>query len=185
MYEENLSLIIDEKHPSYEWAKRQSDSVGALGHIGTHIDCYESEPLKSNYNVEAVTIDCTTSMPTIDDLGSLNILGKALILFTGNLVNNGYGTSKYGSTNTILHSPVLDYILSKSPLFIVIDSYGIGAHGEEHISFDKRCESKGCFVIENVKLSHSLAVSLQALKISFDKSSKSTGKRCQLIAICN
>jgi hypothetical protein len=64
-----------------------------------------------------------------------------------------------------------------------MDSYGIGAHGEEHISFDKRCESMGCFVIENVNLSQRVALIVQALNISFDNSSASTGRRCQVTAL--
>ena len=184
MSEENLTLVIDSGHPSYEWAKRQSDSVGAMGHIGTHIDCYDSEPEQSDYQVEAISINCTAGMPSVDDLGDLTLFGKALVLFTGNLEKNGYGTPEYGAMNTALQSELLDFILAKSPLFIAIDSYGIGAHGDEHIGFDKRCESKGCFVIENINLTEAISNSLQQLKISFDKSSKSTGKRCQVNAVC-
>ena len=68
--------------------------------------------------------------------------------------------------------------------FIVIDSYGIGSHGDEHIRFDKRCESNGCFVIENVNLSQSVIGTIKKLQIEFDKSSKSTGKRCKVTALC-
>jgi len=183
MNEINLSLIVEEGHPAYEWAKRQSDAVSAFGHIGTHIDCYDCEPELTDYEVDAVTINCTDHMPLINDVDSVDIAGKALVLFTGNVDNNGYGTPEYGAMATSLHSDVLDYILLKSPLFIVIDSYGIGAHGDEHIRFDKRCESAGCFVIENVNLSLAVVSSLRKLKISFDKLSKSTGKRCQVTAI--
>jgi hypothetical protein len=184
MYKKQLSLVIETGHPAYEWAKKQSDSVSAFGHIGTHIDCYESEPEKANYEVSAAILNCTDKMPSENDLGTLDISGKALVLFTGNIEKNGYGTSEYGAMNTVLESKTLDFILSKSPAFIVIDSYGIGAHGEEHIAFDKRCESNDCFVIENVILSPVVISSLQKLKISFDKSSKSTGKRCIVTAIC-
>ncbi len=52
MYEKQLSLVIEPGHPAYEWAKNQSDSVSAFGHIGTHIDCYESEPEKRNLRSE-------------------------------------------------------------------------------------------------------------------------------------
>lgn len=68
-------------------------------------------------------------------------------------------------------------------MFIVIDSYGIGAHGDEHISFDKRCEENNCFVIENVYLTKSMLDTLDSLEISFDSTSSSTGKRCDVIAL--
>jgi len=184
MYRKQLSLVIEPGHPAYEWAKKQSDSVSAFGHIGTHIDCYESEPEKADYEVSVAIINWTDKMPSENDLESLDISGKALVLFTGNIEKNGYGTSEYGAMNTVLESKTLDFILSKSPAFIVIDSYGIGAHGEEHIAFDKRCELNDCFVIENVILSEVVISSLQKLKISFDKLSKSTGKRCMVTAVC-
>lgn len=85
--------------------------------------------------------------------------------------------------NTALESETIESVLLTPSAFIVIDSYGIGAHGEEHIRFDKKCESKGCFVIENVTLSNSLVFSLSELKISFDKASSSTGRRCLVTAV--
>ncbi len=183
MHEIKLSLIIEEGHPAYEWAKNQSDAVGAFGHLGTHIDCYQSTPEKTHYEVDTLIIDCTKEMPSVKEIEALNISGKALILFTGNMEKNGYGTPEYGAMNTHLKSNALDAILLKSPAFIIIDSYGIGAHGEEHIKFDRRCESKDCFVIENVAVSHIFPGSCQKLNISIDTSSGSTGKRCLVTAI--
>jgi kynurenine formamidase len=184
MHKEQLSLLVEKGHPAYEWAKKQSDSVSAFGHIGTHIDCYESEPAQAKYEVEAVVVDCTDSMPLISDFEHLDISGKALVMFTGNVEQNGYGTSDYGAMDTSISTDVVDLILQKTPAFIVIDSYGIGSHGDEHIRFDKRCESKGCFVIENVNLSKAVIGKINKLQIEFDKSSQSTGKRCEITALC-
>lgn len=184
MYKEQLSLLVEKGHPAYEWAKKQSDSVSAFGHIGTHIDCYSSEPKELKYEVEAEVLDCTCRMPLYSDFSDLNISGKALVIFTGNVERNFYGTPDYGAMDTSITDEVLDCILEKSPIFIVIDSYGIGFHGDEHIRFDKRCESKGCFVIENVNLSKAVIGTIKKLQIEFDKSSKSTGKRCKIIALC-
>ncbi|MDO6618541.1 MULTISPECIES: hypothetical protein [unclassified Shewanella] len=184
MHEQKLSLVIESGHPAYEWAKKQSDAVGAFGHIGTHIDCYDSEPLEAQYEVDVVVINCTHEMPSVDDLEPLALADKALVLFTANIEQNGYGTPNYGVMNTALTSDAIEQILLNAPAFIVIDSYGIGSHGDEHIGFDKRCESKGCFVIENVNLSAAVTHSMVKLKIAFDKDSKSTGKRCDISAIC-
>lgn len=162
---QSISLLINEDHPAYQWAKKQSDSVNAFGHIGTHIDCYTKVPENSHYITDTLLLDCTQVMPCIDDIEKLDIVGKSLVLFTANLENNGYGTPEYGKTYTALDSDVLDAILAKNPAFIVIDSYGIGAHGDEHISFDKRCEENDCFVIENVVLNHEMAVTSQRLPV--------------------
>lgn len=177
-----ISLLIDEDHPAYQWAKKQSDSVNAFGHIGTHIDCYTKVPAKSHYTTDTVLLDCTKAMPCLKDIEPLDITGKSLVLFTGNLADNSYGTPEYGKTDTALCHEVLEAVLLKQPAFIVIDSYGIGAHGEEHINFDKRCEENNCFVIENVILSSEMADSLIELEIKFDANSASTGKRCEVTA---
>ncbi len=184
MFHVNLSLVIEEGHPAYVWAKKQSDSVHAFGHIGTHIDCYESTPEKSEYEVACVVVDCTGNMPSVDDVKVLSLSGKALVLFTGNIERNAYGTSDYGTMDTSLDRETLDMMLRQSPAFIVIDSYGIGAHGEEHIRFDKTCESYGCFVIENVNLSQTHIHSLKKVHISFDLLAESTGKRCDVQGLC-
>ena len=184
MYHANLSLVIEEGHPAFEWAKKQSDSVHAFGHIGTHIDCYESTPEKRAYEVSSVVIDCTEKMPSVEGIESQCLSGKALVLFTGNVERNRYGTPAYGAMATSLDREVLDTILRQSPAFIVIDSYGIGAHGEEHIRFDKTCEANGCFVIENVNLSQNHIHSLKKLRISFDRLADSTGKRCDVQGLC-
>ncbi|PSU35563.1 hypothetical protein [Photobacterium lutimaris] len=180
-----ISLAINEQHPAYQWAKKQSDSVNAFGHIGTHIDCYTKVPAKNHYTTDTVLLDCTGSMPCLNDIEPLDIAGKSLVLFTGNLENNGYGTPAYGKADTALCSEVLDAMLAKQPAFIVIDSYGIGAHGDEHINFDKRCEENNCFVIENVILSSEMADNLIELDIMFDANSASTGKRCEVTATFN
>ncbi len=184
MYKKSLSLLVAKGHPAYEWAKKQSDSVSAFGHIGTHIDCYDAEPEQAKYELEAELLDCTDRMPLLGDLEGVDIAGKALVLFTGNVERNTYGTADYGAMDTSISAEVLDCILEKAPAFIVIDSYGIGSHGDEHIRFDKRCESKGCFVIENVNLSRALVGAIKRLLIEIDKSSLSTGKPCQISAVC-
>lgn len=183
MNRKNISIEILDDHPAYQWAKRQSDSVNAMGHIGTHIDCYTKMPTETEYTTPVHIIDCTEAMPTLEQVESLEISGKSLILFTGNVEENDYGNPNYGAKSTALNSDVLDSILKRSPIFIVIDSYGIGAHGDEHISFDKRCEDNNCFVIENVRLTKAMLGTLDSLAISFDSSSASTGKRCEVIAL--
>lgn len=183
MNRKNISIELSEEHPAYQWAKRQSDSVDAMGHIGTHIDCYTKMPLETTYNTPVHIIDCSLAMPTLAQIEALELAGKSLILFTGNVEENGYGNPSYGAKSTVLDSDVLDSILKRSPAFIVIDSYGIGAHGDEHISFDKRCEAHNCFVIENVCLTKPMLATLHSLEISFDPISASTGKRCDVIAL--
>ncbi|MCL6262406.1 cyclase family protein [Craterilacuibacter sp. RT1T] len=183
MKTECISLEVGESHPAYQWAKRQSDSVGAFGHIGTHIDCYERSPDASRYEVDAVVIDCTQGMPEAGALAGLDLQGRALVLYTANVERNGYGAPAYGKMLTCLEERVLEQLLEMGPAFILVDSYGIGLHGEQHIAFDKKCEASGCFVIENVFLNREICAGLISLSISIDMASLSTGKRCEVIAL--
>jgi len=176
-----LSINISEDHSAYLWAKKQSDSVNALGHIGTHIDCYSNSPSESIFELDAVVIDCLNRMPIISDIENINIEGKAVILYTGVLKKYGYGTEEYGRANTFLSELVLDDILKCRPKFILIDSCGIGNHGEEHIEFDKKCEKENCFVIENILLDDDVK-SITRVRIEVDIDSKSTGKPCNVYA---
>ena len=104
----------------------------------------------------------------------------ALILHTGNSKKHQYGMEDYFNEATFLSEEVLDLILSKKPLFIIVDFHGIAEKGAQHLSFDKTCEANGCHVIENMDLtSVKDQISVQ-IKISINVSHPSTGKPCEL-----
>lgn len=48
-------------------ANTQADKVG----IGTHLDSYTKIPLKSQYNIQAIILDCKANMPVIEQIQSL------------------------------------------------------------------------------------------------------------------
>lgn len=176
-----LHINITEEHPAYQWAKSQSDSVNAFGHIGTHLDCYTAEPTKETYEVDTVVFDCTETMTTVKQFEEADLCGKAVVLYTGVLNSVGYGSEAYGKSDTFLTQESLAALLSTLPAFIVIDACGIGNHGEEHQRFDKQCEKQNCFVIENVLLPRDTLNSLQRIHINVDLTSSSTGKRCEVM----
>ncbi len=181
----NLHIELDETHPAYEWLNQQADKLGARGHFGTHIDCYTKTPAKSFYEVDVILLDCRNGMPSDEDLRKLPSLeNKALLLFTGNMSDNDYGTKAYfGKRNALLTKSSLEVILTKSPSFILIDSFGIGTHGENHQMLDKRCEEVDCFVIENIIVQPQTADSIKRISIDFDLDHPSTGKPCEVYAI--
>lgn len=179
-----LHIEITEDHPAYQWAKEQSDSVNAFGHIGTHLDCYTTKPRKDSYDVEAVVFDCTKTMPLAADFEMVDVCEKAVVLYTGTLESVGYGSEAYGKRKTFLTEEALDALLKRKPAFIVIDACGIGSHGNEHQKFDKRCEGHNCFVVENVMLSKDVIKRLSRLHLIVDLDTSSTGKPCQLWAQC-
>lgn len=176
-----LHINITEEHPAYQWAKSQSDSVNAIGQIGTHLDCYTAEPAKDAYEIDAVVFDCTETMPTVKQFEEADLCGKAVVLYTGVLNSVGYGSDAYGKSDTFLTQESLDTLLAKLPAFIVTDACGIGNHGEEHQCFDKQCEKHNCFVIENVLLPPTSLNLLSRIHLAVDLTSFSTGKRCEVI----
>lgn len=181
----NLHIELDINHPAYEWLEKQADKIGARGHFGTHIDCYTSAPSQNEYKLSAFILDCSHGMPTIEIAKALPSLhDKALILYTGNMYKNDYGTKSYfDQTDTSITKEVLTIILEKKPQFILIDSYGIGRHGENHISLDKQCEASDCYVIENVCIAPESVNQISDIHILFDLDYPSTGKPCKVNSI--
>ena len=155
--------------------------MNAIGHIGTHLDCYTAEPAKKAYEVDAVVFDCTERMPTVEQFAEADLCGKAVVLYTGVLSSVGYGSDAYGNSETFLTQESLDALLASFPVFILIDACGIGNHGEEHQRFDKQCEKHNCFVIENVLLPPTSSIFLNRIHIAVDLTSSSTGKRCEVL----
>lgn len=176
-----LHIELSEDHPAYQWANSQADRIGAKGHVGTHLDCYTAQPDFACREVEAYVYDAENAMPDSVAVAALpSLKGKALVLLTRNLQRNGYGCQDYFHTPTYLSSEVLDGILEKEPLLIIIDSHGIGRAGEEHQSFDKRCEARGCHVIENIDGTLLPGESWVHLHIEVDLSLASSGKPCKV-----
>lgn len=120
-------------------------------------------------------------MPTLADIATIKTLeNKALILYTGNMYKNDYGATPYFETDTVLDKGVLEAILKLKPALILIDSYGIGTHGKDHVSKDVMCEKEGCFVIENICITPENRDLIKEIKVDFDLDYPSNGKPCKV-----
>ena len=178
----NLHIELDVSHPAYAWLEKQADKIGARGHFGTHIDCYTSIPVQSEFRLPVYILDCRQGMPTVKQMESLpSFNGRALVLYTGNMYKNEYGSKAYfDETDTSICQEVLKLILEKSPQLILIDSYGIGRHGQNHIELDKTCEASGCYVIENIRIAPDEVDRIENVQVFFDLDYPSTGKPCKV-----
>ncbi|WP_321480075.1 hypothetical protein [uncultured Bacteroides sp.] len=176
----NLHIELDINHPANAWLEKQADKIGAKGHFGTHIDCYTSVPKQGEFHLETFILDCRQGMPTLDDVETLPSLdNKALLLYTGNMDLNDYGSKAYfDETDTSIQKEVLLRILDKSPQLILIDSYGIGRHGSHHQELDKICEASGCYVVENICIAPENVAQIKTIHVNFDLNYPSTGKPC-------
>lgn len=179
-----LHLILNEDSPIVQWANVQADKIGARGHVGTHLDSYTTVPERDEYKITGIIVDCKKGMSILDNIKHIASLeNMALILHTCNLEENQYGTERYFNKDTSICEETLNAILSKKPLFIIIDSHGIALKGAKHIAFDKLCETKGCHVIENVDLSGIGNQEIIQLKILININHPSTGKPCELYSV--
>lgn len=176
----NLHIELDESHPAYEWLKKQADKIGARGHFGTHLDCYTSTPSVSEFDLPVYIIDCRKGMPTMKEVLAMpSLCDKALILYTGNMYQNEYGSKAYfDETDTSIEEEVLEAVLEKTPKFILIDSYGIGKHGKHHIELDKTCEASHCYVIENIRISPEEVDDIHRVHLTIDLDYPASGKPC-------
>lgn len=175
-----LHIVLPETHPAYVWANSMADKVGARGHVGTHLDCYTSQPDTSRYEISGYVIDCRDKMPDCLDILNLPLHdGMAILLHTGNMEKHGYGSEEYFGMSAFLTDEALSVLLEKNPKFIIIDSHGIGEKGKRHTDMDKQCESLGCHVIENVDLSSVEDIDVELI-IEVDLENKSTGKPCKV-----
>lgn len=176
-----LHIELNKEHPAFQWLETQADKIGARGHIGTHLDCYTCIPQEAEYELPVYCMDCSDGMPDLEACLSLpELKEKILLLYTGNMEQNGYGNDAYFDKDTRLTEKTLNAILGHCPRFIIIDSHGIGLKGKEHTGFDKLCESYGCHVIENVNLTSAIKENILTIRIIIDLENQSTGKPCEL-----
>ena len=158
--------------------------MSSTGHIGTHLDCYTCAPDKPEYELSAVVLECKDGMPDAKRLAKLGMLqGKALTLHTGNHETNGYGSPEYFKKETFISEDALEKIFELKPLFVIIDSHGLGQSGPTHVSIDKDCEAHHCHVIENADLSSLKDEKEIRVRINVGIDNPSTGKPCTVVRL--
>ncbi|WP_196071469.1 hypothetical protein [Butyricimonas paravirosa] len=99
---QQLHIKLEVDSPLIQWVNAQADSIGARGHIGTHLDSYTVIPEKKEYQINGIVVDCRGGMPSMESTAHIDSLeNKALILYTGNLEQNYYGTEEYFKRSSI------------------------------------------------------------------------------------
>lgn len=149
------------------------------GHVGSHIDCYMEAPKKREYVMEVVTVDCRRGLPENETLRALEVEDKALLLYTGNLATNGYGTKEYIMYDMQMTWESLYAILESRPKFILIDSHGMGMFSQ-HRLFDMEFEKIGCYVIMSLDFQSDEVLDVNRVRIEIERDFVSTGKPCKV-----
>ena len=138
-----------------------------FGHVGTHLDTHLKTviPLEyiSNRGILFNVSEVSHNEIQIDDIDSAIIRKNDFVIFQTNEIGKyGYGTTEYFADGMELSHELIDFLISKKVRFIAIDALGI-RKGEEHTPTDKKCESNGIYVIENLD---NLSLVSDQLKIS-------------------
>ena len=115
--------LSDEDLAQFELDAKETER---LGHIGTHMDCYMEAPRYKEYVTDAVVVDCRNGLPADEYFNNLDIEGKALVLYTGNMATNDYTTKDFFMFDMKLNWDSLAALLYNHPKFILIDSHGLG-----------------------------------------------------------
>ena len=118
-------------------------------------------------------------LPADEYFNNLDIEGKALVLYTGNMATNDYATKDFFMFDMKLNWDSLAALLYNHPKFILIDSHGLGMFSQ-HRLFDMECEKNGCFLIMCLMLEGEEILNIKKLKIEIDKEMPSTGKPCRV-----
>lgn len=168
--------LSDEDLAQFELDAKETER---LGHIGTHMDCYMEAPRYKEYVTDAVVVDCRNGLPADEYFNNLDIKGKALVLYTGNMATNDYATKDFFMFDMKLNWDSLAALLYNHPKFILIDSHGLGMFSQ-HRLFDMECEKNGCFLIMCLMLEGEEILNIKKLKIEIDKEMPSTGKPCRV-----
>ena len=168
--------LSDEDLTQFELDAKETERPG---HIGTHMDCYMEASRYKEYGTDAVVVDCRNGLPADEYFNNLDIEGKALVLYTGNMATNDYATKDFFMFDMKLNWDSLAALLYNHPKFILIDSHGLGMFSQ-HRLFDMECEKNGCFLIMCLMLEGEEILNIKKLKIEIDKEMPSTGKPCRV-----
>lgn len=169
-------LLSDEELAEFELDAKEPERHG---HIGTHMDCYMVAPREREYVTDVVVVDCRNGFPDNEYFKHLDVEGKALMLYTGNMSINGYATREFYRYDMGMDSQSLSALLQNHPRFILVDSYGLGLFSQQKL-FDLECEKNGCYLIMNLSLSDEEVLNVRKLRIEVDVDMPSTGKPCRV-----
>lgn len=183
----DLTTTVDKKLME-QWLSTQENRHIATGHIGTHLDTYEKSEIPLKYVVSTgVLLDVSAVAENreicTEDVAGITILPDSFVLIrTAHSEKEKYGMPAYFAGHPQLSHELIAYLLEKKIRFIGIDCPGI-RQGAEHEPADRRCESKGVYVIENLSDVGALqgAVEFKVYTLWFEDD-VATGLPCRVIA---
>ena len=131
----------------------QIPPVVQFGHIGTHFDAMNKKFPLENTERRGILFDVSHVKEREIEATDINMdkitEHDFIMLYTGCLQENKFGTPAYLQTRLELSNALITYIINKKVSIIGIDFPGIRKQAE-HARADQYCADHGVFVIENL-----------------------------------
>ena len=184
----DLTLHVQKMNRVYKWAETQPNKERVMGHIGTHVDIYETKTIPLEYiSTRGIVFDVshiTDREITTDDIDIDYIKPKDFVLFyTGCIQRNPYGSRYYFNKGVELSWELIEALIEERIAFIGLDAPDI-RKGKEHIEAEKKCEKEKIYVVENLMNLDAIDPS-NPCKIAtmWLEDEDATGLRCRVVAM--
>lgn len=183
----DLTLQVGKRNKIYKWAEMQLKKNIIMGHVGTHIDVYEKKDIPLEYmQRRGILFDVTHIKDreiTSDDIDFDYIKkGDFVLIRTGAIEKHPYGSGLYFTQSPVLAWELIEDLIDEGISFIGLDAPDL-RRGNEHIEADKRCESNGVYVVENLtNLDKINPDEVCKILTMWHEDPEATGIRCRVVA---
>lgn len=150
----DITHKLKKDNPVFKKFKDPDKNYLNFGHVGTHLDSYLHTVIPLDFISNRGILFNVSEIPhkeiQIDDIDSSLIRENDFVIFrTDEIKKYGYGTTEYFADGMELSHDLIDVMIAKKVRFLAIDASGV-RNGMEHTPTDKKCESKGIYIVENL-----------------------------------
>lgn len=184
----DLTLQVKKTNRVYKQAETQLKKHIVMGHVGTHFDVYGDIQVPLDYmQTRGILFDVshiTDREITIDDIDLDYIKpGDFVIIRTGSIERNPYGSGNYFSKSTVFSWELIQELALERIKFIGIDAPDL-RRGKEHADADKLFLSHGTFVVENLtNLGEIQPHEVCKVLTMWHEDPEATGIKCRVVAV--
>ncbi len=183
----DLTLQIKKTNKIYKWAELQPKKESVMGHVGTHMDIYDSKSIPIEYTQRrGILFDVSEIVGreiSSEDIDLDYVKPGDFVLFrTGLIERFPYGSNRYFKEDISFSWELIDALIEEKIALIGLDAPDL-RKGKEHIEVDKRCEKQGIYIIENLQNLRQIDVNKPCKMLTmWLEDPEATGLKCRVIA---
>lgn len=183
----DLTLQVHKTNRVYKMAQAQLKKEIVMGHVGTHIDIYETKTIPLDYiETRGIVFDVRHIEDreiTSQDINVERVKEKDFVLIrTGVIETYPYGSGLYFKKNAVLSWELIEVLIQKKIYLLGIDGPDLRKE-KEHVEADKLCEKYGVYVVENLVHLEDLEVHKQyKMHMMWLEDPEATGIKCRVVA---